>query len=255
MNILISPAKKMRKDIAYIEARSKPVFLDKTQLLLDFLKTLKPMAVKNMLVCNTQIAAQSYNNYQHMDLARDVVPALLSFDGIQYTYMAPDIFEDVYFSYVEKHLFILSGFYGVLRAFDGVVPYRLELENTVPAPFEQDLYHFWKDAPYKELIKHDNKILNLASKQYSRIIEKYMEDGVQYVTCHFKEIEQGRLIEKGVYVKMARGEMVRYLTELQAQTFEDVKGFNRLGYTFDETLSNACTFIFTRNEKAYKRRR
>lgn len=253
MNILISPAKKMRSDISYIEAKTQPVFLHKTKELLAFLQTLKPEQVKTMLVCNTKIAAESYLAYQHMDICKDVVPALLSYVGIQYTYMAPHIFEDAYFHYVEEHLYILSGFYGILRAFDGVVPYRLELDNKMPFPFSQSLYAFWKDSLYKELVKKDKKILNLASKQYSRIIERYLEDDVHYVTCHFKEIENERLIEKGVYVKMARGEMVRYLAEINAKDFEDVKGFQRLGYAFDESLSDEYTFIFTRDLKVYKR--
>lgn len=254
MNILISPAKKMRRDISYIEAKTIPVFLHKTKELLAFLKTLNPEQVKTMLVCNTKIAAESYLAYQNMDITKDVVPALLSFVGIQYTYMAPDIFEDSYFNYVEEHLYILSGFYGLLRAFDGVVPYRLELDNKLPAFYSQNLYAFWKDALYKELVKTDNKILNLASKQYSRIIERYLEDDIHLVTCHFKEIEKFRLIEKGVYVKMARGEMVRYLVEINAQSFEDVKGFHRLGYMFNEALSDEHTFIFTRDYTAYRRK-
>lgn len=255
MNILISPAKKMRNDISYIEAKSIPVYLHKTKELLNYLKKLQPEQLKKVLVCSERIAEESYNVYQQMDVTKNVVPALLSFVGIQYTYMAPQIFEDTYFSYVEDHVVILSGFYGILRAFDGVVPYRLELDNKIPHLLPQSLYAFWKDSLYKEAIKKDKQLLNLASKQYSRSIERYIEEDIHYVTCHFKEVEAGRFIEKGVYVKMARGEMVRYLAEIQAESFEQVKGFCRLGYTFNEGLSNENTFIFTRNLVNYRRKK
>lgn len=40
----------------------------------------------------------------------------------------PHLFSWEQFDYLDRHLRILSGFYGVLRPFDGVTPYRLEMQ-------------------------------------------------------------------------------------------------------------------------------
>lgn len=246
MIIIIAPAKRMRNDIAYIKARQTPALLKQTAVLRDSLKCCSPIQLQHILQCNATIARQAYDAYQHMNLTKQVVPALLAYDGIQYTYMAPHIFPDEYYEYVERHVRILSGFYGVLRPFDGVVPYRLELHDVIPMEGVQDLYAFWKDVPYQQVTKKDHELLDLASVQYSNMIKRYLQPQDRMVRCRFMEEEHVRFREKGVYVKMARGEMVRYLATIQATSIEEAKGFTQLGYHFDETRSNENTFVFVR---------
>lgn len=237
----------MRNDIDFIDARQKPVFLKETKRLIQYIKTLSQEQVKTMLVCSDTIAKQAYQTYQHMDVHHNVCPALLAYEGIQFTYMAPHVFFDDYYEYVEEHVRILSGLYGILRPFDGVVPYRLELNNKFSTPFCTSLYDFWKDNLYMELCKDgDDIILDLASVQCSKIIKKYVTPNVLFVKCCFMEDEDGILREKGVYVKMARGEMVRYLTEIKATTLAEVKTFSRLHYGFRKDLSSDTRYVFTR---------
>ena len=87
-----------------------------------------------------------------MDLTKNLTPALLAYDGIQYTYMAPAVFEDGQFDYVQEHLRILSGFYGVVKPLDGVVPYRLEMQAKAAVDGRRNLYDFWGDSLYQEVI-------------------------------------------------------------------------------------------------------
>ena len=86
-----------------------------------------------------------------MDLRGRLTPAVLSYEGIQYQYMAPGVFETGQFAYLQEHLRILSGFYGLLRPFDGVVPYRLEMQARLPVDGHRDLYGFWGDKPARAL--------------------------------------------------------------------------------------------------------
>lgn len=195
---------------------------------------------------NDTIAALNFSRYQETDLYRPSSPAILSYDGIQYQYMAPQVFEDSYFSYVDKHLRILSGLYGILRPLDGVVPYRLEMHARLRTYFCHDLYEYWGDSIYRELIKDDDLILNLASKEYSRVIEKYLTPDIRYITCVFGELENDRIREKGVYVKMARGEMVRFMAENDVKDMAQIKTFDRLGFTFCGALSDESRFVFLR---------
>ena len=107
-----------------------------------------------------------------MDLRQNLTPALLSYDGIQYTYMAPAVFEDGQYDYVLNYLRILSGFYGVVKSMDGVVPYRLEMQAAISGC--KNIYDFWGDSLYREVVDDSRIIVNLASKEHSRCIEKYL---------------------------------------------------------------------------------
>lgn len=246
MKIMIAPAKKMRNDIDYLEARQQPVFFRDAKKIIKQLKTLSIDEIRNTLRCSESIAKQAFLLYRVFDEKEKGIPSLLAYDGIQYTYMSPHIFPDEYYDYVEEHLRILSGCYGILKPMDGVQPYRLELDNAIPRAGYRNLYAYWGRRIYQQLTKDDHEILDLASRQYSRIITRYLSAKDHYVRCYFMEEEAGTYREKGVYVKMARGEMVRYLAEIHAQHVEDAKGFQRLHYHYRADLSDASHYVFTR---------
>ena len=247
MKIIISPAKKMRQEVAGIDALSKPVFLKQTRQLSDYLKTLTLPELKKLLACNDQLAALNYERFQHMDLNQIGEPALWMYEGIQYRYMAVNVFDDAQIAYAQEHLRILSGFYGVLKPMDGIVPYRLEMQAKLKTDFCENLYDFWKDALYEELSKDKELILNLASEEYSRCISRYRKEPIQLIQVIFGEEQtDGSIKEKGVYAKMARGEMVRYLCEHQIDSPDEIKAFDRLHYQYDEKRSNEQTYVFVR---------
>ena len=102
--------------------------------------------LKRLLACNDALAQEAYRNFRAMELDRGETPALFAYDGIQYKYMAPGLFTQEQLDYVKEHLRILSGFYGVLRPFDGVSPYRLEMQAKLKADFCRNLYEFWGDS-------------------------------------------------------------------------------------------------------------
>ncbi|MCH5210199.1 MAG: peroxide stress protein YaaA [Oscillospiraceae bacterium] len=244
MRIIISPAKKMRTDNDYILPRQLPVFIKEAELLRKYLRGLSYDELKKLWACNDDIARLNYDRLQHMDLYRNLSPAILSYDGIQYQYMAPQVFENSYFEYVETHLRIISGLYGILKPFDGIVPYRLEMQAKLKTDFCSNLYDYWKDKIYSELAKDNDVILNLASNEYSKTVIKYLSPDIRLINCIFGEMIGGKVKEKGVYVKMARGEMVRYMAENNIEDIEQIKGFDRLGFSFSDELSEPDQYVF-----------
>ena len=263
MKIIISPAKKMNIDTDTLACRSVPVFLDETAELLTWMRDLTFAEAKELWKCNDKIAEQNYRRFQEMDLERNLTPAVIAYEGIQYQYMAPAVFGGAETDYIQEHLRILSGFYGVLKPFDGVVPYRLEMQAK--ASEAGDLYKFWGDKLYREVVRKEkpvsgtpgteppmlessgadkNLIVNLASKEYSKCVEKYLTSEDRYLTIVFGELTDGKVKQKGTLAKMARGEMVRYLAEHEVEDLEGIKGFDRLGYWFDEALSNEQEYVF-----------
>ncbi len=248
MKLMIAPAKKMRLDDDFILPATTPVFLDKANALAAYLKTLDFAQLKDTLGCNEQIAKLNFDRYQSMDLHRGLSPAIFAYDGIQYQYMAPQVFEADYFPYIQQNLRILSGLYGVLKPFDGVVTYRLEMGCKKLKPFCNSLYDFWGDAICRELTRDGKVLINLASTEYAKAVIKHKKPNDRIITCIFAEQEGQKLCEKGVYVKMARGEMVRFLAERQADAPEQLKAFDRLDYRFSEEHSDEETYVFIRRK-------
>ena len=245
MRIIISPAKQMRVDTDTLACPDLPVFLEKAAVLKDYLNGLSYDEQKKLWACNDKIASENHERFAHMDLHKNLTPALLAYDGIQYTYMAPSVFEDAYFDYVQEHLRILSGFYGVLKPLDGVTPYRLEMQAKASVNGYKNLYDFWGDSLYREVLPEDRVIINLASKEYSKCVEKYLQPQDRFITVVFGELQNGKVVQKGVYAKMARGEMVRFAAEIHAETPEQLQTFDR-GYRFDKERSTETEYVFIR---------
>lgn len=244
MKIIISPAKKMNIDTDSLAPETSPVFLDETKILLEWLRTLSYEELKKLWNCNDRIASQNDKRVRHMDLEKGLTPAILSYEGIQYQYMAPAVFEENAMQYIQDHLRILSGFYGVLCPFDGVTPYRLEMQAAAKVEGTGNLYEFWNNKLYREVMDEDRTILNLASKEYSRCIEAYLRPGDRFLTCVFGEWNDGKVKQKGTLAKMARGEMVRYMAEHNISDLKEIRWFDRLGYKFSEELSTEEQYIF-----------
>ncbi|QNO15971.1 peroxide stress protein YaaA [Alkalicella caledoniensis] len=251
MRIIISPAKKMKVDMD-LDYNNLPQFINEAEVLLAYLKELSYEQAKSIWCCNDKIATLNYQRIQRMDLYSSLTPAILSYEGIQYKYMAPGVFETKEFAYIEKHLRIISGFYGMLRPLDGVVPYRLEMQAKLNGGNLDSLYDYWNRKMAEQLFSESNCIVNLASKEYSKCISKYLRDDVPFITCVFGEIIGGKVVEKGTQVKMARGEMVRFMAEKYIDDVKDIKSFRRLDYVFSEELSDEDTYVFIKSDENKK---
>lgn len=248
MRIILSPAKKMQHDENGPAYRDLPVFLSDAEKIKDSLKEKSFSELKALWACNEKITEQNIERLSSMDLREKLTPALLSYDGIAYQYMAPTVFETEMLSYVQEHLRILSGFYGIVRPMDGVTPYRLEMQAKLEMDGAKNLYEYWGDRLYKEVRDSSGIIINLASKEYSKCIERYLQPGDRYISCNFFEEQEGKLVQKGVYCKMARGEMVRFMAENRVEEPEGIKHFAVMGYRYAKELSSEKEYIFVRKK-------
>ena len=246
MKIILSPAKKMSMDVDTLEPIGLPIYLEDTQRLLDWLKGKSYDELKSLWKWNDKIAEENFNRIECLDLNKNLTPAVLSYEGIAFQYMAPAVFEYEQFDYIQEHLRILSGFYGVLKAMDGVVPYRLEMQAKLQIDKYRNLYDFWGKKIYNAVCDDSGIIINLASKEYSKCVEKYLTDDGTYITCVFADEVNGKLVQKGTYAKMARGEMVRFMAENKIENPTDLKNFDRLNYKNQKYISYDNEYIFIR---------
>ncbi len=237
MRIIIAPAKKMVLDTDSFPVEGLPAFLERTERLKTALQGMSPRELQALWKCSDAIAKLNAERLAHMDLRRRLTPAILAYEGIQYRYMAPGVMEAAQLDYLREHLRILSGFYGLLRPFDGVTPYRLEMQAKLSADGFRDLYEFWGGSLAQKLAGETGLVLNLASKEYSRAVEPYLSKSVRFVTCIFGEWKNGKVTESGAKCKMARGQMVRWLAEHQITGRAEIRAFDQLGYRFHPELS------------------
>ena len=223
-----------------------PEFIDKTTEILNWLKDRSKEELKAIWKCNDKILEQNFNRLENMNLYQMLTPAVLSYEGIAFQYMAPSVFEDMQLEYVQNHLRILSAFYGALKPMDGVTPYRLEMQAKIRIGDSKNLYEYWGDLLYRSVIDDSRIIINLASKEYSKCIEKYLTPQDRYISVTFCEASGDKMVTKGTYAKMARGEMVRFMAENNIENPVDIKKFDRLGYSFRSDLSSDTEYVFER---------
>ena len=108
------------------------------------------------------------------------------------------------------------------------------------------MYDLWGARTYEQVRDESGIILNLASREYSKCVEKYLTEEDTYITCIFGEMAGGKFITKGTYAKMARGEMVRFMAERKIEKPEEIREFRGLGYVFREDMSGDTEYVFER---------
>ena len=247
MRIIISPAKKMNIDTDSFLAESTPRFLEDARKLLSILQGMDRAQLQKLWKCSDALVELNARRLQTMDLSQGRTPAIMAYEGIQYQYMAPAVMDAQSLSYLGEHLRILSGLYGILRPFDGVIPYRLEMQAKLSLDGCKDLYGFWGSRLAEQLAQESDFVLNLASQEYSKAVKPYLPQSVNVITCIFGELLQGKPTEKGTLCKMARGQMVRWLAESQISAPEDIRNFDQLGYRFSPEWSTNTEFVFLKS--------
>lgn len=245
MKIIIAPARTMKVDSDSLPYQEMPQFIDQTREILSWMRSLSYAELHKLWEnCSTTLAMKNYRWLQEMDLNRNLTPAIIAFTGLQYQYMAPDVFSEDGLRYVQENLRILSGFYGLLRPFDGIVPYRLGMGDKTSLDGGKSLYQFWGSQLYDELYRDNRLVIDLASVEYERAVTPFLQAGDQFVKCVFGEMIDGKIKQKATLAKMARGNMVRYLAENQIQTLAGVKEFAVAGYRYREDLSTLSRLVF-----------
>ena len=252
MKILISPSKTLSFDSEVnCEFKSESRLIDETKILHKILLNYSSEDLKGLMSVSDKIAELNYNRFKNWEdptLSNDSRQAVYAFKGDVYSGLDADTIEEDKFDYLQNSLRILSGYYGLLRPFDQILPYRLEMGTKLENENGNNLYKFWGDKitdVLNEDINEDDIIVNLASDEYFKSINK---DKIKskVITPVFKEFKNGTYKVIAIYAKKARGLMSRFLIERKSTSVDDIKLFNVDGYSFDSALSNNQELVFTR---------
>ncbi|MFV0392353.1 MAG: peroxide stress protein YaaA [Paludibacteraceae bacterium] len=257
MLTIISPAKLQNFDKQdRISDFTQPLFLKEAKSLVKQLRSYSTKELAHKLQVNSKIAEENVNRYLKWTTPftpENAKQAVFAYNGEVYRGLdARSLTNDEIF-YLQSHLRMMTGLYGILRPLDLIQPYRLEVKTKLLTETGKDLYSFWRPKVTKEITKSlkmsDNPdvLLNLASSEYTKMIDKnklkarVIEfDFLQY----YPDMETYKPIV--IYLKKARGLMARYVAQNRLTNPDDLKGFSANGYWYSEKFSSENKMVFVR---------
>lgn len=252
MKIVISPAKSLDFETTLPTSKySQPEFLEQSKKLNSVLVKKKPRALSKLMSISDNLAELNWQRNQQFSTPftpENSRPAVFSFNGDVYQGLDAYTILENKLDKLQDTLRILSGLYGILKPLDLMQPYRLEMGTQLKVARKKNLYEFWR----KQLTEHLNSeledgelFINLASNEYfGAVDEKKLK--IPVITPIFKDWKNDKLKVISFFAKKARGSMVRFILDTNAQTLEDLKGFDYDGYVFsaEHTLKeNQPVFI------------
>ena len=243
MIAIISPAKNMRPQSRPGVTPRRPRFPEQTSRLLEQLRAYSPAELESLMGINPELALNAAAYFADCDLSAPGWTALTAYNGLQYKNIDPLTLTDGDFAFLADHLFILSGFYGLVRPDDGIQPYRLEMGGRFR--YEgQTLYRFWGSSLYEGLFSRCEPVIDLASTEYSKAIVPHLQEGDRLIHVDFLVQRKGALKSLATEAKMARGQMARAIAQNRWDDPEELKAFDWNGYEFSEALSSESKLVF-----------
>ncbi|HEX9979900.1 MAG TPA: peroxide stress protein YaaA [Flavobacterium sp.] len=254
MKIVISPAKTLDFERQLpTEEFTLPGFISQTRKINHVLKEKSPADLSSLMDISSKLAdlnwqrnqQRTFNGKKFQEKSRQ---ALFAFNGDVYIGLDAYTLPEEKINLLQDRLRILSGLYGLLKPLDLIQPYRLEMGTPIAVGEHKNLYEFWKPLVTKSLNKELKKgelFVNLASNEYFSAIDAKAVKG-SVIVPEFRDYKDGKLMMISFFAKKARGMMVRYIADTNAETIDDIKGFNYEGYAFDENLSEGNRLVFTR---------
>lgn len=229
-----------------------PIFEKSANELNELLKKESVEDLMKLMKINPPLAQSTYEYIHSFDMSKTPERQAVSvYNGIAFQGLdAPTLTEDD-LMFAQKHLIILSGMYGMLHPLDKVKPYRLEMQTKLANSRGKNLYYYWSDTitdKMKEVMAdNDNVWINLASNEYSKVINrKKLPKGSRIITPVFKETSGDTYKQVTVHAKKARGMMARFIIQHRIEDPEHIKAFDTEGYGYSEQLSSDDEWVFIR---------
>lgn len=256
MLAILSPAKTFSAlDEAQLKTYQPLPFHEQSLGLVEILKTYSREELASLMKMSLELAdVNEGRNHTFENLSlKQAYEAILyfygeAFKGVDAVSLSPEAL-----TYMNEHVRILSGLYGVIKPLEVIKPYRLEMGTKLINPKGKDLYSYWKACLTEyflqalEATSGDKALIGLASEEYSKVLNlKTISKQYPVIQISFKEAKGGQYKVIGMYAKKARGQMIRYIAVNQIDTVEALKAFDEEGYKFNEKLSEPTHFVYTR---------
>ena len=255
MITLLSPAKTLDYESPLpVKDFSVPGNLKQSKQLIKALRKKDPQDLSDLMGLSERLANLNFERnmnweppVKHSD---DIRQAIFAFKGDVYTGLSAYSLKKSDINFLDKHVRILSGLYGILKPLDLMSPYRLEMGTKLETSEGKDLYEFWgqeiTNSINESISTHKSKyILNLASVEYFSSVKKDLLNG-EVISPVFKDYKNGKYKIISFFAKKARGSMTRYLVENRIDSPKDISGFDYDGYKYSKSESTEYSPVFLR---------
>ncbi|OSI11007.1 peroxide stress protein YaaA [Neisseria zoodegmatis] len=258
MLFVLSPAKNLNeKDPSPTSQYTQPELLTEAEKLMAELRPLSPQQLAELMHVSDKIAllnAERNSAWHTPFTPENAKQAVYMFNGDVYEGLDAVSLNETAISYLQNHVRLLSGLYGVLRPLDLMQPYRLEMGTPFANSRGKNLYEYWggriADTLNRTLAETgDNTLINLASQEYFKAVDT-QKLNARIITPVFKDEKNGQYKIISFYAKRARGLMVRYAAEHAVTEPEQLKNFDYEGYAFNAATSNENEWVFLRKEQS-----
>lgn len=254
MLCVISPAKSLDFASAGPDVpRTVPVFAPDAARLARAAGRLSRARLKTLMELSDDLADLNWRRFKAFkaDPARETTrQAGLAFAGDTYIGLDFASLDPASMAHAQENLRILSGLYGILRPFDAIQPYRLEMGRRLKAGRAENLYDYWgtRLAAALDVAAQEagaRAIVNLASAEYFRAARA---DALKtpVITPVFLDEKAGVARTVGFFAKRARGAMARFVMENQLADPDDLRAFDHNGYRFQGISHDGTTLTFLR---------
>ena len=252
MLAILSPAKSLNTDLSVDRSTiTTPQFLNEATTLADVMRGLSPSDLASLMKLSDKLSALNAARFEQWSpdhQADDLLPAVYAFNGDVYQGLDVQTLGPAAFNRLTRHVRILSGLYGLLRPFDAMRPYRLEMGTKLKGKIITSLPDFWK-SKITQMLNADLKgapLINLASNEYSAAVDLKAIEGT-VISPVFKDFKNGEYKIISFYAKRARGLMARFIVETAPQTVTDLHAFDYDGYRYSKAHSTPDTPCFIRD--------
>ena len=251
MKILISPAKSLDfENNVETSISSKPIFADQAHKINNTIKNLSAPDLSSLMNISPKLSELNWSrNQEFQKIDSKEKEAIFAFNGDVYDGIDANTINTSNHEKLQNSLRILSGLYGILKPFDKIKAYRLEMGTKISINGSKNLYDFWKENVTKSLVNELNEndiIVNLASNEYFSVIDKSLILNT-IITPQFKDFKNGKLKIISFYAKKARGLMTRFLIDNEINSLSDIESFNSSGYMFSQNeTTNPLEPVFVR---------
>ena len=251
MTIIISPAKKLTPTNNSLGFETTDgAFPGELIELVNYAKSLSEKDLIDKMKISSSLAQLNFDRFQKFQDKPGLnvtTQAIYSFKGDTYVGLKAESFTKDDITFAQNNLLIISGLYGLLRPLDGIQPYRFEMGTKIDFNGYKSLYEFWMDPLFefikKRIEKNKNGILNLASEEYSKVLN-FNKLGCKLVTPTFKTEKNGELKTVGILSKRARGMMANYVIKNKIKEYAKVNEFSEDGYAYCKKLSTLSRPVF-----------
>lgn len=251
MQFIISPTKQMRSERVVFGEVTQPYFKQQAALIWQQLQQYSLTELQALWKCNQNLVIQ---NYERLHNTKSILgPAIVMYQGLQFQNMHVELMPVQALKYLQANLWIISGMYGLLRPFDEIQPYRLEMQAKLSVAGSNNIYDYWHDQLYAKLfntlkLQQVPIIINLASQEYAKAIKKYVQPTDKLIDVTFLVWRNDKLVQQATIAKQARGRMIAFCAANEIQDLNQLKTFDELGFVYNASKSNDMELVFVQGK-------